>query len=251
MPDGFTVAVVLAAAGLGGCVQGLAGFGSTVVALPILGLALGMRVAVPVGCLLALAMNLLLATRLRRRVDGRALGVLLGASLPGMALGVLVWRWVPVTALQAGLGLLTLWLAATAWGRSRPGGARVGAGTGLGLAAGLAAGCLGVTLGINGPPVVAWAVRQGWPRAVFVATLNAYFLLAGIGIVGLQAAGGLLTPGVWELFAAGCVAVWAGVRLGTALCPRLDEAVFRLAVRGVLAVTGAGLVWRAARALAG
>ena len=70
----FTLLVVIGAAGLGGCVQGLTGFGSTVVALPLLGLALPVRDAVAVGCLMALATNLLLIFRLHHWVNRPALG---------------------------------------------------------------------------------------------------------------------------------------------------------------------------------
>lgn len=119
------------------------------------------------------------------------------------------------------------------------------------MVAGLAAGCLGVAIGINGPPVVAWVARRDWPRPMVLATLNVYFLLAGCGIVGVQAAEGLLTPGVWGFFAAGLAALLLGVRLGLALCGRLDDAAFHRVVSGLLAVIGAALLWQVGAAVLG
>jgi len=242
----FTLLVVIGAAGLGGCVQGLTGFGSTVVALPLLGLALPVRDAVAVGCLMALATNFILVFRLGRYVNRPALTLLVLASLPGMVGGAFVLRLASELWLKAllgltvgGLGLVSLCRARLAAGPDRV----------FGVAAGLVAGCLGVAIGINGPPVVAWAARQAWPRPMFLATLNAYFLLAGCAIVGVQAGEGLLTPGVLGLFAAGALAVFGGVRLGQALCGRFDDTAFRRLVSGLLVVIGLALLWQVGAAV--
>ncbi len=242
----FTLLVVIGAAGLGGCVQGLTGFGSTVVDLPLLGLALPVRDAVAVGCLMALATNLLLIFRLHRWVNRPALGLLVLASLPGLVAGAFVLRLAAELWLKTLLGLTVggLGLASLCRGRLAAGPDRV-----FGVAAGLVAGCLGVAIGINGPPVVAWAARQAWPRPVFLATLNAYFLLAGCAIVGTQAAAGLVTPAVLGLFAAGLLAVLFGVRLGQSLCGRLDDAAFRRLVSGLLVVIGVALLWQVGAAV--
>jgi hypothetical protein len=240
--DPLTLLVVVGAAGLGGWIQGFAGFGSTLVALPLLGLVLDVRVAVPVGCLMALAMNVVLIFRLGRHVNRPALVLLLAASLPGMAVGAVLLHSAPEAWLKALLGLSVLSLALRSF---RAGSSVAPAGRGFGVAAGLVAGCLGVAIGINGPPIVAWTARQSWSRPAFLATLNAYFLLAGCGIVGVQAAEGLVTTGVCGLFLAGVLALLAGVRAGMALGGRLDDAAFRRAVFSLLALTGAGLLWQA------
>jgi len=188
----FTLLVVIGAAGLGGCVQGLTGFGSTVVALPLLGLALPVRDAVAVGCLMALATNLLLIFRLHHWVNRPALGLLVLASLPGMVGGAFVLRLASELWLKALLGLTVggLGLASLCRARLAAGPDRV-----FGVAAGLVAGCLGVAIGINGPPVVAWTARQAWPRPMFLATLNAYFCWPVAPLSGFRRARGCLRPG--------------------------------------------------------
>lgn len=241
--DLTTFLAVSAAAGLGGCVQGFAGFGSTLVALPLLGLVMDVRVAVPVCCLLGLGVNIMLLSRPGNRVDRKALVLLLAASAPGMAAGAAILGNVPGTWLKALLGVSVSWMALRSL---LAGPARAPAGTGLGVAAGLAAGCLGVAIGINGPPIVAWTARQPWDRETFKATLNAYFLLSGVGIVAVQAFEGLVTPEVSGLALAGIVALLAGVRLGLLLCRRCDERTFRHGVFGLLALTGLGLLWQVA-----
>lgn len=241
--DPLTLAVVALAAALAGFVQGFAGFGSTLVALPLMGAVLDVRTAVPLGCLMALGLNLILGLRLHGQVQGRPLARILAASLPGLALGAVLLGTAPEPLLKALLGLVVLYVALRSLGRTRPGTAPGPAWTAL---AGLAAGCLGVCIGINGPPVVAWAARQPWSRDGLRATLAGYFLLAGLIITGVQAAQGLVTGPVGRLLAAALPALALGLWAGTRTSGRVTESSFRLAVRGLLAASAGLLLWQAA-----
>jgi uncharacterized membrane protein YfcA len=233
--------VVMLAAALAGFTQGLAGFGSTLVAMPLLITLLPVREAAPLGCLLALITNLalVLGARLRCYVQRRELALLLICSAPGTALGAWVLAAAPEAALRALLGAGVLGMALLSLAAGRP---RRAPGLGWAVAAGLAAGSLGVAIGVNGPPVVAWAARQGWGRDAFKATLFAYFLCAGMANVAIQASQGLATPHVLGLFALGLPALTAGFTAGHACSGRLDEAVFRRVVLALLAVSGAALL---------
>lgn len=242
--DEMLVAAACAAAGLAGFTQGLAGFGSTLVALPVLGAVLPARVATPLGCLMALAVNVCLLFGLRGRVARRELTVLLAASTPGMALGVWTLWDAPEALLKLLLGGYIVWcgargLVAAATGPDRPGASWPGA-----VATGLAAGFLGVAIGVNGPPVVAWASRRLASRDVLRATLSGYFLAAGAAIVGSQWAAGLVTPQVLGLFGMSLPALAAGLACGGMLCGRISETGFRRAVYGLLTTAGTGLVWQ-------
>jgi len=235
-----------AAAGLAGFTQGLAGFGSTLVALPVLGAVLPARAATPLGCLMALAINACLIARLRGRVSWRDLGLLLAASLPGMALGAWMLGDAPEALLKGLLGGYLIWCGARGYrAASRPPHAPAGGRLADGAAAGLAAGFLGVAIGVNGPPVVAWASRRMTCRDALRATLAGYFLAAGTGIVGAQWAKGLVTPQVLGLFALSLPALAVGLTAGALLCGRISEPGFRRAVFGLLTAAGVGLVWQA------
>jgi uncharacterized protein len=230
------------AAALAGFTQGLAGFGSTLVALPLLGLGLEAREAVPLGCVLALGLNLAQIARLRRDVRWPELGLLLGCTLPGMALGAWMLGWAPDAGLKALLGLATLVFALRLGSPAAPGQAPGRAGA---LAAGLAAGWLGTLIGVNGPPVVAWAARQGWGAAAFKATLAGYFLAAGLGVVAVQASHALLGARVWTLAGLGLPALLAGLWAGGACAGRLSPERFLGAVRLLLGISGAALLVQA------
>lgn len=236
------LAVLCLAAGLAGFTQGFSGFGSTVVALPLLGALFGMRAAVPLGCLMALTINVILVARLRAHVQQGALGLLLVAALPGMALGVALLGMLPEALFKALLGLAVLLLAAQSLRSNRP---ALPARRRWAALAGFLSGCLGMCIGINGPPVVAWAARQPWPREALKATLTSYFLLAGIGIVSVQASQGLVTSPVLGLYAAGLPVLLAGLWAGEFFCGRLDDLAFRRVVLGLVACMGALLLWQA------
>lgn len=255
MRDMRTLGAVCVAALAAGFTQGFAGFGSTVIALPLLVAVLGMRVAVPLGCLMALAINVALVGRMFGHVRRGPLAVLLLASLPGMAVGGRLLSVAPEAWLEGLLGAMVLAFTVFAARTASTGddGADLplhAAGTPLRhavtVAVGLVSGALGAAVGINGPPVVAWAMRQGWGRHAMKATLAGYFLLAGVGIVGAQGLHGELTGRVLLLFCAGLPALAAGLYGGHLCFGRLDEAAFRRVLLGLFVVSGAGLLWRAA-----
>lgn len=239
--------VVSLAAWLAACVQGMLGFGSTLVALPLISLALPLRQAVPVCCLLALASNALLTWRLSNQLRLGALAFLLAISLPGMVLGAWVLVEAPENALRL---LLAAVIFVSVWRGVRPQAARRAVGLVWGLGAGLLAGAMGVCLGINGPPIAAWVHRQDWSRDAMRATLGAYFLLAGACIVGVQAWQGLVTAHVAEAFASGLPALVLGLWCGMRVCRRMDARLYRLAVQGFLAVIGVSLILQVMRVAA-
>ncbi len=229
---------VFLAAGLAGFVQGFAGFGSTLAAIPIMTLALGAGVAVPACCLMAVCINVILTTRLRGHIRMRALAGLVCATLPGAALGIYFMDAVPENVLKGIMGAATLYAA---WRLISAGPAVTAPGKGWAAAAGLLAGFLGVSIGINGPPIVAWTARQPWNAPTMKGTLTAYFLLAGIVIVAGQAASGLFTPLAFQAFLYSLPALGLGLWAGGASCGKAGEKAFRFAFLGLLAVTGASL----------
>ncbi|MDQ7835823.1 MAG: sulfite exporter TauE/SafE family protein [Humidesulfovibrio sp.] len=240
--EAASLGLVAAAALLAGFTQAFAGFGSTLVAMPLLALVLGVRAAVPLGCLMALSINVLLVARLGRQAHGLSLVLLLAAALPGMVLGFLFQSTAPEALLKFLLGSCVVVLALRLSGR---GAHRYPLGRRWAVAAGIASGCMGVSLGINGPPVVSWAVCQTWSRDTLKATLTAYFLCAGSLIVAMQFWQGLMNNQVLALFAKTLPLLLAGMCAGWMCCDRVSESAFRRVVLALLATTGLALLWQA------
>lgn len=238
MASSHCILLALAAC-CGGFTQGLTGFGSTLVALPILAMVMDLRLATPVCCMLAVTLNIVLTWRLFGHIRWRALVLLLVTAVPGMALGARALDVVPGDWLKLALAAVVLTFVATAR-RRREDGPRPG--MGWGVLAGFAAGCLGAAIGVNGPPVTMWLTRQGYDRDGLRATQTAYFLLAGFGVVGSQALVGLVTADVLAAYGVAVPALLVGLGLGMAGCGRIGERGFGRAVLFVLAASGLSLL---------
>jgi uncharacterized membrane protein YfcA len=239
--------VCIAAALLAGFVQGFAGFGSVLVALPLLLTVLDVRAAVPLGSLIAVSINAVMVARLHGHIQRGAMKILMAGSIPGMAAGAWVLKDAPDALIKGILGgviLLLVGQSAVSPAASTPGQApmsRLWA-----VVAGFCSGTVGVCTGANGPPVIAWAARQPWRRDELRATLTFYFLLTGLCIVGVQSVQGVVTRQVLTLFAWSLPPLLAGIKIGNACCGRADERTFRRAVLTLLGLIGATLVWQAA-----
>ena len=237
--DVATIGLLCLAGFCGGFTQGLAGFGSTLIALPLLALVFDLKLAVPVCTTLAVLLNAVMVARLGRHVRFGPLLLLIAASLPGIPLGAYALRALPGHWLKTILALAIIAFVGNQWrtpGRLAP------AGPGWGVAAGFAAGCLGGAIGINGPPIVAWVSRLGLDRNAMRATLVAYFLLAGCAVVGSQTLAGLVTGAVVARTAVALPALLLGIAAGVGLCGCISEASFRRVVLFVLAATAGSLL---------
>ena len=235
------VALGAVAVTLSTCLAGVVGFAYGLVALPLL-LALGLDLPAVVVVNLSLAMLTRTATlvQVRRDVDPRRATTLVAASLPGLALGLLLVDRLDTRTLTIGASLVAVVGAvALTVGSRRPvvpgplGGARV-------ALAGATGGFLGPTTSLNGvPPALVLTQARSGARSM-VADLAAFFVVGNL--VTLLA---LTTRGAapWAQ-AAPLVAWWlpgallgsaAGLRLGA----RLPYAWFRRCCLLVIAISGA------------
>ncbi|WP_022662694.1 sulfite exporter TauE/SafE family protein [Paucidesulfovibrio longus] len=227
---------------LAGFVQGLSGFGSVLLSLPLLCLFLPIKTVIPLIALLAFCINLWLTLELRRHLRPRRLGLLLAATLPGVPVGVYTLKTVPAQWLEIFVGAVLVLFAlhsllTTPKSRTlHP----------LWAApAGFLAGVLGGSIGTNGPPIILYASLQPWPKDEIKASLSGYFLAAGLLVSGTHAATGLITPEVLRLFAMALPALAAGVLGGIAAYRRLGEGHYRKLILGALFALGVMLFVRA------
>ena len=183
----------------GAAVQSATGFGFALVLSPVLFATLDPHEAVSVLLVLALALNVLvLADGGPGPVRWRALAPLLGAALPGLALGVGVLELVSKPALQVLVGAAVIAAAAVQLRRPprRSGGERGEGGkrpaSGLSsVGAGLVAGTLTTSISVNGPPLVLWLEARGLTPAELRASLAAaFFALDLVGLAAVLASGG-------------------------------------------------------------
>ncbi len=161
---GTTVAV-------GACLQGAAGFGLGLLAVPILVLVDPALVPVPL-IVASLALNLGASYRNRGGIDARVRWALLG-SVPGTVLGAYAIATLPQRPLAISFGLMVL--AAVAVSAC---GLQVTPTTASLLAAGVISGFTGTASSIGGPPIALMYQRER--GATLRGTLALYFLVGSV-----------------------------------------------------------------------
>ncbi|WP_372893770.1 sulfite exporter TauE/SafE family protein [Rhodosalinus sp.] len=225
------------------------GFGSGAAFAAAAILALAMPPGEALGIMLPLLMLIDLAT-LRPywgRWDWRAGRLLILGAIPGVALGVALWRVADDDAIRLLIGVIALgfvaWRVAQARGLIRPADRRLA--PGWGLAAGLTAGFTSFVSHAGGPPAAVYLLSGRPDKTTFQATTVLIFWIINIAKAVPYAVLGLFTA---ETFAANLalapfalLGAWAGVKAHF-LVP---ERAFFLLTYALLTATGAKLVWDA------
>lgn len=232
MPEHYPLLLLILAAGA--FTQGLTGFGSALVSLPLLVLFMDIRVAVPLSILNGLLITGVLSLQLKSHLDWYKIGPLLAGFVPGVAVGVFFLKKTdkPLFMLLLGL-MLTGFSLYRLVARPRP--HRLG--RGWGLTAGLASGAISAAFSAGGPPSIIYATLTGWNKHEIKATLSTYFFLGGITTALAHLAGGITTWEVARIFAWSFPAVLIGVWSGSLLYGRFrTEDYLRLVLVALFAM---------------
>ena len=243
LPPG-ELALAMAAVFAGYLVLGLTGFGSALVAVPLLAWLWPLAWVVPLVLLIDLP-SLLLHTWLNRRaVAWGEIPRLVPWVVIGAALGVLLVRHAPAALLLGALGLYVVAVGWRGWRGSAP---PKPAPPGAAWLAGLAIGVVESLYGTAGPVVMAWLQRRITEARVLRATLPAVFLLmvvAALGAVG--GSGGLAQPPLWPRLVALVPAALLGVWIGHHLAARVAQDRLLRWTYALLVASGLTMLWRAA-----
>ncbi len=227
---------------LAALIQGISGFGSALVAVPLLSLFLPLSTVVPLIALLSITVTVANLWHVRHALQLAPLYPLLAGSLIGLPLGLFFLIKAPEAWLLGSLGcLISAYAGMSLIGRqprwrwlSR-----------AGLPLGVASGALGAAFSTNGPPVILHvAARDDWNADQRKAVLSGFFLISGVMTAATHALGGLTTPDVLIWLAWGIWPMVFGSLLGIWLYTRLGEHDYRQLVFGLILVMGAMLIVR-------
>jgi uncharacterized membrane protein YfcA len=223
-------------------VFGLTGFGSTVIALPLLVLFFPLKFAVSLMMMLDLALLALFGARLRRGLRLDEIGWLVPFMLVGMAAGLTLLIRAPERPLLALLGSFLLCYAA--WGLARPSGpprlARAWC-----APIGLVGGAFSAMFGTGGVLFAVYNAGRLRDAAELRANNAAMILLSSLlrlalfGAVGLLLQEGLFTTAL-ALAPALALGFWLGSRLHAAI----PAAAVVKAVYALLVIAGLTLLAR-------
>lgn len=225
---------------LGAFVQAITGFGSALVAMPLLTSLLGIQTAAPLFAVVGFALDLTLLWRFRAALNLQAIRRLVLSSLVGIPLGVIFLRQQDPRLVTALLGVILVGYALYALITPRLLELRRPA---WGYLFGLLGGILGGAYNTSGPPVVVFATCRRWPPAEFRGNLQAYFIVNSAIVMVTHAVSGNLTPVVWRGLAWAIPGLAAGLLVGLAANPLVHPQRFRQLVLLLLLALGARLIF--------
>lgn len=251
MPE--TVIVVIALA-LAGFVHSATGFGSALVGMPLLAMALGTATAAPVLALSSQVVNFAVLWQYWRALHFGEAARLIAISILGIPAGLALLRYGNEAFITGLLGVVLIGYAGYAillaprLNARRPDAAeqryendsrRVRWG---GAAAALIAGVLGGAYNANGPPLIVYGAIRRWPKERFKSMLQSFFIVNGLFIVAGHAAAGLITTSVLWHCTYSMPALLLGMGLGFVVDRRLDARRFRGVVLAMILVLGVALI---------
>jgi uncharacterized protein len=224
---------------IGGLVQGLTGFGLALVALPLMGLFIDIKIAIPLLLLLGLVINSTLISQLFKHFDYKKWILLFIFSLPGMPLGIYVLKYVDPKYLELLIGVVVIctsifsmlntsslkelnkfWIAF----------------------AGFASGFLGGSIGATGPPIIIFTSLQPWDKEQIKTTMVSYFILTGLGILLFYIFNGLITKQILISFGYCVLPLISGVACGIYIFNRINDLLYKRTINLFLLFLGTMLL---------
>ena len=221
---------------------GLTGFGSTVIALPLLAQFFALKFAVPLLMLLDIAAFLLFGARVRKRIHYAEIGWLAPFILVGMAAGLTLLIEVAEQKLLVVLGSFLLLYAGYGLSRRGPPATLSRA---WGVPVGLVGGAFSALFGTGGVLFALYNAGRIRDKEALRATNAAMIVLSSIVRLVLFGAAGLLTQdGLLATVLILLPALLGGVWLGNRLHARVPAAAVVKAVYALLVLAGLLLLAR-------
>lgn len=234
--------LVLGIAFLAGMIQGLSGFGSALVAVPLLALLLPVETVVPLMALLGIGISAFNLVHLRHAIGSAPVARLLAGYVLGTPVGLYFLTRAPEAAVLGALGLLISGYALLSLAGRPPRAAwlrewRMGLGA--------VSGALGAAFSTNGPPVILHVAAHGeWTADRQKATLVVFFLISSCITVLAHGASGLVTADVLRWFLWCTPLLLLGAQTGVWMYRRLGDHHYRRLTHGLILATGLLLVAR-------
>ena len=220
---------------LAGFIQGLSGFGSVLLSLPLMVLFLDIREAIPLVNLMGVILTVILIVQLRAHWEWGRIRPLLAGACAGIPVGVWVLKRMDPAHVQAVLGVVLLAYALYGLLCKLP----IGKWSGRwAYVFGFLAGGLGGAISASGPPVIVYTSLQAWTKDQIKVTLQGFFVVSGLLIGVFHAAGGLTTHRVIVLFLVTIPTLLAGTWTGSLLYGRFREEGYRRVMLGLLGALG-------------
>ena len=238
-PQLIAAAVVVCGAAM---LKGAIGFGFPLVAIPLLSMFVGPRVAIPVVAFPTLLSNALVLRR--GGADGaRSMIVVLAAIALGTPAGALLIKTLDPRWLSALVGAVAmLYVLATAFRLTLK--IPAGAGRRVGPVIGLVAGVMGGATGISSPLLAIYLHFLRFEKRPFVFWMTLMFFVVNMAQVASYLRLGLYAGPVLQMALWACLPMAIGILGGLALQDRIQQRGFERLVLGVVSLASLNLLGR-------
>lgn len=187
------------------------GFGDAMIAMPLLTIAVGIRVATPLVALAAFSTGVLIIVKNWRKIQIQAAWRLIISSIIGIPAGLLMFKYGNDKIIKSILAIIIITFSL--FNLIKPRLLQLN-GEKYSYLFGLIAGVLGGAYNINGLPVAIYATLRRWNPESFRATMQGYFLPTGFCIAIGHGLSGLWTKTVLAYYLLNLPFVIAAVILG-------------------------------------
>jgi len=215
------------------------GFGEALFAVPLLALFIPLKVAAPLAVLVSITIAAVVVAQDWRKIHLRSTGWLVGATLFGIPVGLLLLTSTHQQAVRIVLAIFIMAFAAYSLLGSKPPELKQDSKAWL-LGCGFVAGVFGGAYGMNGPPLVIYGAMRRWSAQHFRATLQGYFLPASVIGMGGYWLAGLWVPAVTHFYLLSLPVMLPAIWLGRLVNHRLHGDTFLRYV--YVGLAGIGLV---------
>jgi len=217
------------------------GFGDAMVAMPLLSILVGIRLAAPLMAMLTLVIATIIFFRNRREVNFKMAGKLAFAALLGIPVGLIYLKNASENVINLLLGIIIIVFVIFKWGRFVIFKQQHGIITYI---AGIAGGMLGAAYNTSAPPVIMLLTTKKFQPAEFRATLQAFFMFSGIGVVAGHIISRNIDHRVLTWFLGGLPLVFGSVFIGEWLHQKFDTEKFYAWIYALLALLGLTLIFK-------
>jgi hypothetical protein len=222
------------------------GFGEALFAVPLLALMIPIEIAAPVVVLLSITIAAVVVVQDWRKIHFHSAGWLLAPTFPGIPLGIALLTSAHQQVVKGVLAIVIMAFSGFSLAGRKPPELRSDNRFWL-LGCGFLAGVLGGAYGMNGPPLVIYGAMRRWSPQHFRATLQGYFLPAGVVSVAGYWLAGLWVPAVTHYYLMSLPAALPAIFLGRMVNHRLRADSFLAYVHSGLICVGALLLIQAIR----
>lgn len=220
-------------------IRGITGFGSGLIAIPLLALFMPLTFVVPYISFVDVTASLVHGWRHRRHTDWREVLTVLPFTLLGVAVALYLLKNLDTSTLAKALGGFVLLFALYTFispTLSRQCSARWSS------LAGSAGGIVGTLFGTSGPLYVIYYQLRGLPKSVFRSTIATIFLIEGIIRLSGYAVAGLYSREslLWIALALPLMAI--GLYIGGHIHTTISQRQFQRAIGLLLVISGIALL---------